>query len=660
MNRVASVVVSVLLFLCCSGGESDKKQTRFDKLVTIAVLEDSRNIGRGELIDYLEDSDPEIRARSVTALARIAWPGTAEQVGRLITDSVETVRLHAAFALSQLADSSGIFPIATNLKNEKSAEVRCAMIEALGRIGNPVVVSTLVANASDPDPAIRGAVALALSDLPGHGRISGLLELSRDSVGDVRWKAVYALSRSADSSALGRLRWCLKDSVSLVRQFAARAIAAMADSAGLKHLTNRLRHEVDDLVRINLIRAIAAVGDKKALKSLLNVLSGKHRSHVKAEAIAAIGALRLDKAFAKLVPFLEDENRIVRGNAIAAVARVNPDFFMQNLSGYRQGADWHVMSRLLDGLSAVGTPSAFEAAVELFSHEDPRVRRRALEALVTFEDLDVRTHLESALDDPDFTVAATAVNAIASRGDTAFAAKMAEMYSRHRTDKEPNLRFALVEAFAEWLDSSSSDPVMLDVLDYALDDTDYHIRKAAIGGFRKIGVDHTAELGAFNTDITAETYDDVFDRFSRNPTAVIATNRGSIKLELLYHLAPKTVSNFVDLAQSGFYDQRIWHRVIPAFVIQGGCPRGDSWGGPGYTIRCEYSREPFVRGSVGMAHSGKDTGGSQFFIAHTALPHLKSRYTAFARVVSGMRVVDRIELGDSIRTIEVMSNDATR
>ena len=200
---------------------------------------------------------------------------------------------------------------------------------------------------------------------------------------------------------------------------------------------------------------------------------------------------------------------------------------------------------------------------------------------------------------------------------------------------------------------------MLDIFDRALDDSDYHVRKAAIGAFRKIGIDRSSALGVFDTDVSPENFDAIFNRFISNPTAVIKTNRGDITFELLYDVAPKTVSNFVDLARSGFYDQKIWHRVIPSFVIQDGCPRGDGWGGPGYSIRCEYNRKRYTRGTVGMARSGKDTGGSQFFIAHTTLPHLDGQYTVFGQVVSGMRTVDRIEVGDSIRTIEIIADEKT-
>ncbi|MFD2640303.1 peptidylprolyl isomerase [Piscibacillus salipiscarius] len=125
-------------------------------------------------------------------------------------------------------------------------------------------------------------------------------------------------------------------------------------------------------------------------------------------------------------------------------------------------------------------------------------------------------------------------------------------------------------------------------------------------------------------------------------------NGEQIKIDLYEEEAPNTVNNFVKLAEEGFYDGLTFHRVIPNFVIQGGCPRGDGTGGPGYTIKCETEDNPHKheRGSLSMAHAGKDTGGSQFFICHSAQPHLDGVHTVFGKVTEGVDVVDRVRPGD--------------
>ena len=118
--------------------------------------------------------------------------------------------------------------------------------------------------------------------------------------------------------------------------------------------------------------------------------------------------------------------------------------------------------------------------------------------------------------------------------------------------------------------------------------------------------------------------------------------------------------SFVRLAESGFFNGLTFHRVIPGFLIQGGDPRGDGYGGPGSTIRCEYNSHAYGRGAVGMALAGKDSGGSQFFITTTPQPNLDGAYTLFGRVLAGMDVVDRIRPGDVIDRLEIFEGRESR
>lgn len=140
-------------------------------------------------------------------------------------------------------------------------------------------------------------------------------------------------------------------------------------------------------------------------------------------------------------------------------------------------------------------------------------------------------------------------------------------------------------------------------------------------------------------------------RFTGHPIVEVKTSKGSFRMKLFPKYAPLTVKNFLHLAKQKFYDKLFFHRVVNDFVIQGGDPTGTGWGGPNYLIPSEHSPLPFVRGSVGIATAGFDTGGSQFFICHSAQPHLNGRYTAFGKVVQGMNMVDKIEQGDLILTI---------
>ena len=121
------------------------------------------------------------------------------------------------------------------------------------------------------------------------------------------------------------------------------------------------------------------------------------------------------------------------------------------------------------------------------------------------------------------------------------------------------------------------------------------------------------------------------------------TEHGTIEIELWPDVAPKTVENFTTLVRKGFYDGLVFHRIIPGFMIQGGCPQGTGMGGPGYQIKAEFNPRKHVRGVISMARSSSpDSAGSQFFIMHDAAPHLDGQYTAFGQVVSGIEVVDKI------------------
>ena len=134
--------------------------------------------------------------------------------------------------------------------------------------------------------------------------------------------------------------------------------------------------------------------------------------------------------------------------------------------------------------------------------------------------------------------------------------------------------------------------------------------------------------------------------------ATMETDKGTINIEFFDQDAPNTVANFVKLAKDGFYDGLNFHRVIPNFVIQGGCPKGTGTGGPGYTIKCEINPNKHQAGSLSMAHAGKNTGGSQFFVCHSPQPHLDGVHTVFGKT-DDMEVVNAIKAGDKIKSVKI-------
>ncbi|MBE2219850.1 MAG: peptidylprolyl isomerase [Ignavibacteria bacterium] len=189
-----------------------------------------------------------------------------------------------------------------------------------------------------------------------------------------------------------------------------------------------------------------------------------------------------------------------------------------------------------------------------------------------------------------------------------------------------------------------------DILTANLKSDDYDIAKASSDALKKItGTDHESEITAlkFHTDPDWN----YIDNLKNKRVASIKTNKGTIRIELHTDIAPFTVQNFIKLAEIGYYDNTIFHRVVPNFVIQGGDPTGTGYSGPGYSIRSEFSPLSYGEYSVGMASSGKDTEGSQFFITHSPQPHLDGKYTLFGQVTEGYDVVDKIQVGDKIESI---------
>ena len=193
-----------------------------------------------------------------------------------------------------------------------------------------------------------------------------------------------------------------------------------------------------------------------------------------------------------------------------------------------------------------------------------------------------------------------------------------------------------------------------EALKTALNSDDHLVRRRAATLLKQNGAgDFSAKIGIVKTRNTQADYRRALARSGRKVSAVVTTTKGSFTIDLLPSEAPLTVDNFVQLARRNYFRDITIHRVVPNFVIQDGDPRGDGNGGPGYQIRCEINEVPYDRATLGMALSGKDTGGSQWFVTHAPQPHLDGGYTVFGRVVAGMEVVDKIERGDVVKSIRI-------
>jgi len=262
------------------------------------------------------------------------------------------------------------------------------------------------------------------------------------------------------------------------------------------------------------------------------------------------------------------------------------------------------------------------------------------------------SYFPQQLKEKDIIVRATAANILAEQPREAHLTPLLDALTQSKSDEANDAKLAILTAL-----SKHKKPEALEAIKSALADQDHLVRRHAIDLLKQMGAgDFSDRIGIVQTGHDKLFYRRAVARLNKKVTATIHTDQGQIRIELFPQDAPMTVDSFVTLARKGFFNNLTFHRVVPNFVIQGGDPRGDGEGGPGYQIRCEINTRPYIRGAVGMALSGKDTGGSQFFITHSPQPHLDGGYTIFGQVISGMEIVDRITRGDMIRKVEIFES----
>ena len=268
---------------------------------------------------------------------------------------------------------------------------------------------------------------------------------------------------------------------------------------------------------------------------------------------------------------------------------------------------------------------------------------------------DAADTLKRHLEHPDFAVRAAAAEGLTELKTTGLTPALTASYQRGLGDRDIDARVAVVGALAIQKD----EPAKVALRRAAESDPSRVVRERAAAALKSLG-EAPAPTTPDDVDRPPLDYREAMAPYDPipgvplyTPRAFINTKLGRIEIHLDIVESPLTSESFMRLARSGFYDGLTFHRVVPGFVIQGGDPRGDGNGGPGYTLRCEVGERSYGRGVVGTALSGKDTGGSEFFITHVPTPHLDGGYTVFGRVASGMDVVDRIRPGDVIESVEI-------
>jgi cyclophilin family peptidyl-prolyl cis-trans isomerase len=340
----------------------------------------------------------------------------------------------------------------------------------------------------------------------------------------------------------------------------------------------------------------------------------------------------------------------MRAAALRAAATIDPENFVLVLSSMDPDNQWAVRAALAEVLSTLRPEVALGRVAAMLKDDDKRVLPAVFSALVRLKAPDAAEQAMAALKEPDFAVRAVAARIVGDLKPSGGAQALREALGLAQADAANDVRLAILSALAAYGPGDAAAPVK-----EALADKDWAVRLHAAALLAKIDPsgDHLHAIRPAPGAPVAPYDEAELIAPASSPHVFIETVKGTIEFELAVLDAPQTSRNFIRLARTGFFNGLPIHRVVPNFVVQGGDPRGDGEGGPGYTIRDELNERPFMRGAVGMALSGKDTGGSQFFITHSPQPHLDAKYTVFGHVVNGMDVVDRIQQGDVIQRVRV-------
>lgn len=686
-----------LLALACAAGPSARNGSPAEQ---VARLEQTRSLGEGALERLaLQSGAPKLQARALLALARIQALSTVPTVIRALADPQPSVRGEAAFAAGELAQAWEEVPstlkdsltqaVVATESRETDGPARLLELEALGKLGTPAALEALSAKleATDPEVVGRAATSLGVAGRQKHPLPTSAWARLEAALPLATFPVTYAWANAHAPRARPLLQARVRDVDSQVRALAVKGLAALEGDEDVPLLTQALKDE-DGRVAAEAVRGLVeAVGRCKpdatcaaadALGALVEApkrLRAGHPSRGSLPLLAFAQAPLPDglRGLAVSLRRAIDEAAFGAGpgSAEAAPADATPTESLRRDLGRldcRMAAaidriDGRLAAVKTCGLDAVPEPrrlalglsalpegphfaerASLPQLLEALQHPDASVRLAAVNALGQTHSPKAAEALRPLLASEDLVLAADAAAALGELGDQAAIPALLPLFDRIR-EKLPEEAAPLAQA-AIALEAKEAIPA----LTRWLHAPHSNLRLQAAAAL-------TALQGApVEVPVVPQPLPDVA-RLPVPPMGtrlLVQTERGPFELRLRPDLAPVTSANFAALAQKGFFQDLTFHRIVPDFVVQGGDPRGDGEGGPGYTIPCEVNTLRYARGVVGVALSGKDTGGSQLFVATSPQPHLDGRYTAFAQVTSGMAVVDALLEGDRILSVKVL------
>lgn len=598
---------------------------------------------------------PEMRRRLALTVGRIGDPRGRSALAGLLIDSVPAVRRAAAFALGQLGRPGDVESASMLLRavGDADRETGALAVESLSRLGVSLadVVERLL---EGPVEELLPRLLPSLFRFEDAGvvgwAVHGLETLDDPAL---RARAAYALAREPQEGGRPHLRGLLDDPDPWIAGWAARALGRIGTRDDLARLRPLLdRPEPGPIVQaLRAARALITAGVAAApapWRPRLLELTADPRAGVRLTTIEVSSAWLLDEALGDaLIAIAERESGRARELALLALAEGEDPRTLGLLARFARAAEPSLRARVAEAAGFVDARTLLDA---LAVDPHPAVRSAALTTLLAIDPTAAAGHARAALADPDPGVRATALGWAAANPalevETLLLAR--EAFPR---DRIPDARLAAIRALTARAEAVPVDkgPVVEILAEVSLSGSDLERREAS-AALGALGQNRPAS-GPAGLPRPVQAYREIVQRTTVPRRVELVTARGTVQLELACPEAPLTCLNFLQLAGQGFYDGLPFHRVVPDFVVQTGDPRGDGRGGPGYRIRDEMTLLRYDRGVLGMALSGRDTAGSQFFVTLSPQPHLDGSYPAFGKVVSGIEVLDAIVQGETIERV---------
>lgn len=667
------VRLSLLLLGLVPAGLSAQNEAGVAVLAQVLANEDARTFNEALFRRALADPDSSIRREAARALGRLRDPAGIPLLAPILLDPDSTVQATVIFALGLIGDSSAVPALVTRSHTPPALSFPSALelISALARIGGgeaagfvaSVLNGDIWADRSDAKYLAQRAAleSWRLGSLaPGSSLISRVLDTDED----MRIAAVYSLGRLRVKAAASRLVEAAGDKSVPVRATAVRALSkSYADSAGLSPSTvadvlARSTRDVDAGVRIQALRSLATFKDPTQSDRIAPLLDDP-MPNVQVEAATSLGALGGPAAATALTRILASGKGFARRReALISLARVDTAAFATKVGPWASGTDWRERAAAAEGWAWV-RPAA---AAPFLKDNDPRVVAAALQAWsdrAKGPDPELLSACRQMVTHRDAAVRSLAADGIARGPVAGDLPLLIEAFKASGRDSFPEAAVSALNgivAFAHAAPDGGKE-TLRNTLGQLPPPSDYVVRRWAEDNWPEAAA-RWGPSSPIATGRTLEDYRDIVRRFqvgfdsTRYPTIYIdVVDLGTVEVQLFGPDAPLTVANFLRLADRHFFDGQRFHRVVPNFVVQAGDPRGDGWGGPGTTIRDEINQRRYGAYYLGMALSGPDTGGSQWFITLSPQPHLDGMYTIFGKVTDGAPVLLRITQGDAIRSI---------